>query len=409
MNWRLILQQCIGNLWARKLRSLLLMLGIIWGTFAITLLLTLGHSFRETNQQAFLKIADGSLLIWLQPTTMPYRGLPADRVLDLKSSEVITMGKALPSVAHISPVNFQEQTLQYQGKSASGMVVGAGTDFDILANLHLQAQGRFFNEQDVERARMVIVLGHQVATELYGKENPLHQTLWLAGRPFQVIGVLEDDNVRMFLRNPRSFYIPYTAYNRIWGDETIPMLWAQPKNLQEIDSTIDDIKFYLSKRLLFDPQDEDVLGVWDTSEVRQFFNGFFGLIEAFLGICGGLALLVGGIGVANTLFLIVRERTTEIGLCLSIGARPKQVLNQFLWESLIIVFISGGIGFILSALVVGVINLLPTQAWLGTLTFTPLNVFIIFALLTVIGLTAGYFPARRAARMTPIQALGFVQ
>ena len=118
---------------------------------------------------------------------------------------------------------------------------------------------------------------------------------------------------------------------------------------------------------------------------------------------------MGGIGVANTLFLIVRERTTEIGLCLSIGARPKQVLNQFLWESLIIVFISGGIGFILSALVVGVINLLPTQAWLGTLTFTPLNVFIIFALLTVIGLTAGYFPARRAARMTPIQALGFVQ
>ncbi|MFI4954933.1 MAG: ABC transporter permease [Gammaproteobacteria bacterium] len=385
------------------------MLGIIWGTFAITLLLTLGHSFREANQQAFLKIADGSLLIWLQPTTLPYRGLPVDRVLDLKSSEVMDMGKILPSIANISPANFQEAHLQYQGETAQATVAGIAASFETLANLHLQDQGRFFNEQDIARARKVTVLGHEIAKSLFGAENPLNKTLWLAGRPFQVIGILKDENVRMMLRNPWSVYIPYTTYNSLWGDQSVPLLWVQPRDVQEIEQTTTDIRFYLSKFLVFDPQDESVLGIWDTSQMRQFVDSFFGLMEVFLGVCGGLALLVGGIGVANTLFLIVRERTAEIGLCLAIGAQPKQVLQQFLWESLIIVFIGGGVGFILSALVVGVINLLPTQAWLGTLTFTPLNVLIIFFLLTAIGLAAGYFPARRAASMTPIQALGFVQ
>lgn len=409
MNWRLIFQQCIGNLWARKLRSVLLMLGIIWGTFAITLLLTLGHSFRTANQQAFLKIADGSLLIWLQPTTLPYRGLPAERTLDLKSNEVIEMGKILPSIAHISPANFQEAQLQYQNQTAQTQVAGIAESFKVLANLHVQEGGRFFNPQDITRARKVTVLGHEIAQSLFGHENPLNKTLWLAGKPFQVVGILKDENVRMMLRNPRSVYIPYTTYNSLWGDQAVSMLWVQPRSIHAIDQTIAEIRFYLAKFLAFDPMDESVLGVWDTSQMRQFVDSFFGLVEVFLGVCGGLALLVGGVGVANTLFLLVRERTIEIGLCLAIGAQPKQVLRQFLGESLIIVFIAGGIGFLLSVLVVGVINLLPTQAWLGPLIFTPLNTLIIFILLTLIGLAAGYFPARKAANMTPIQALGFVQ
>jgi len=251
-------------------------------------------------------------------------------------------------------------------------------------------------------------LGNELAKDLFGKIEPINKIVNIKGQPFRVIGVLKDDTVRMFLRNPRSAYIPYTSYNNLWGDQVVNLFWLQPTDLKKIDATIADISNYLAKRFHFDVSDESVLGIWDTSEMRQFIDSFFGLIEIFLGFCGFLALIVGGIGVANTLFLIVRERTTEIGLCLAIGARPHHILQQFLLESLIIVFLAGGIGFLLSALVVGSINLLPTQSWLGELTFTPSTVLIILLLLTGIGLAAGYFPARRAAKMTPIKALGFV-
>ena len=161
----------------------------------------------------------------------------------------------------------------------------------------------------------------------------------------------------------------------------------------------------LARRHKFDPADKEAVGMWDTTEAEKFFKVFFGVFRAFLAVIGSFTLIVGGIGVSNIMYVVVEERTREIGVKLAVGAKPRFIQGQFLLETLTLTAIGGLLGFLITIVVLSVFPLLKLDDYIGTPVASPLVVVTTAALLGVIGLVAGYFPARRASLLDPVVAL----
>ena len=160
----------------------------------------------------------------------------------------------------------------------------------------------------------------------------------------------------------------------------------------------------LGRRHKFDPADKEAIGMWDTTEGEKFFRVFFGTFRAFLAIIGSFTLIVGGIGVSNIMYVVVEERTREIGIKLAVGAKPRFILTQFLMETLILTAVGGVLGFLITLAVIAVFPR-PLDEYVGTPEASPVVILTTAALLGVIGLVAGYFPARRASLLDPVVAL----
>jgi putative ABC transport system permease protein len=161
----------------------------------------------------------------------------------------------------------------------------------------------------------------------------------------------------------------------------------------------------LSRRHQFDPKDKEALGMWDTTEADKFFSVFFGTFRAFLGIIGSFTLIVGGIGVSNIMYVVVEERTREIGIKLAVGAKPRFIQGQFLIETLTLTAIGGALGFLFTLGVMWVFPFTGLDEFVGTPEASPLVVLVTITLLGLIGFVAGYFPARRASLLDPVVAL----
>jgi putative ABC transport system permease protein len=384
------------------------MLGIIWGTFAISLLLAIGQGFRQANEESFLDVAEGSLIIWTHYTTKSYQGFAANRpiAIDLNTAQEL---KKLPSIKQLSPVlqTVERTSLQYESNSRRAEVYGVDSNVKELAAIKPANDGsRFFTPSEVRDGRYVIFLGAEINRALFGNHPSLGKTLFFANHPFTVIGVMDKNTDDSVLRDGRTAYIPYTIASRIWNTDEARAIWIEPKQLGQTPLLQREITRFLARKMHFDPSDT-VIQSWDSSETRKMFIDFFFIIQIFLGFCGCLALFVGAISVANTMYLVIRERTAEIGLYMAIGAQPQQILLQFLFEATVIVLLAGLIGLSFAAAIIFILQLLPLPTWLGTPTLSLGVLLSIFLTLTCVSLLAGFFPALRASRLAPVNALGY--
>ena len=283
------------------------------------------------------------------------------------------------------------------------------TDYGVMRSMNEMPGGRFLNPHDVEQRRRVVFIGNKVKQKLFGDEEAVGKTVLLEGRPFVVIGWLKE-KIQSGSYSGRDYdkaVIPYTTYQAIWGDHKVNNIVVQPNPVLDSEPMKKAIYAYLGEKYRFDPSDEGTVNMWDTVETDRFMNWFFWGLQALLGLGGALTLGAGGIGVANVMFLIVRERTREIGLRMAVGARDWHILLQVMLEAGLIVGIGGGVGFGFSMLVVWGIQTLPTPDWLGAPQMSPLVSVVTVSVLAVVGLGAGIFPARRASRMDPVRALEF--
>ncbi|MEW6752931.1 MAG: ABC transporter permease, partial [Candidatus Latescibacterota bacterium] len=371
--WELILQ-FLQDMRARKLRTALALFGIAWGTISVILLLAVGDTFHRVSSKAMHGMGSGIAIVWPSRTTKAYAGMQPGRRLALKCEDVIRLGQDVPEVGLCSPeVTHWNRTVSFGDHRVKAPVSGVVPEYEVMRNMIAAPGGRFLDPLDVRHRRRVAFIGDEVRRKLFAEEEPVGRTVLVDGRPFAVVGTL-CEKVQSSSYNTADadqVFIPYSTFTAMWGDWNVNNFLVTPAVGHDSKPMIRALYEYLGRRYRFDPEDEGALSIWDTLEVDRFLTFFFWGLKALFALSGALTLGAGGIGVANVMFLIVRERTREIGVRMAVGARDGHILAQVLLEALLIVALGGLGGFVASALVIGLCGLLPLPGWLGRPELSP--------------------------------------
>lgn len=403
-----LLRQFLYDLRTRKLRVALAVSGIGWGALSVILLLAIGDAFHTASRKAFRGMGNGIVILWTARTTKPWAGMKPGRPIEMKADEVLRMGREVPELTLASPeLTLGDRTLSVAGHRVKAAVGGVIPEYEQARNMIPVPGGRFLDRLDVEQRRRVIFIGNKLKEKLFGDDEPVGRTLFVDGRPFTVIGHLREKVQTGNYSGPdedRAF-IPYTTFISVWGDRDVSNTVLVPAAGISAEVMERAVYQHIGRRQGFDPTDEGALQMWNTVEMDRFLNWFFWGVKTLMGLGGVLTLGAGGIGVANIMFLVVRERTKEIGVRMAVGAEDRHVLAQVLLEALLVVGIGGFLGFVGAAGIIVLINALPLPDWIGAPVLSPTVAAVTVGVLALVGLAAGLAPARRAARLDPVRAL----
>jgi putative ABC transport system permease protein len=278
-----------------------------------------------------------------------------------------------------------------------------------MRNIFPAAGGRWFDPLDMEKRRRVAFLGDKLAELLFGGEDAVGQVVFIGETPFTVIGVMQKktQNSSYQSRDQDRIFLPSTTYTSIFGERKVARILFQPADPTQSEAVRAQVSELLGRRHAYDPADKDAVYVWDTGENMKFFHYLFLGFNLFLGVVGSFTLIVGGVGVANIMYIVVRERTREIGVRRALGARRQDILFQILLETGLIVGIGAALGLGISVAMVKVAALLPIKDQVGTPAISPLVIGVTLLLLAGVALLAGLFPARRAANLDPVESLRY--
>jgi putative ABC transport system permease protein len=296
--------------------------------------------------------------------------------------------------------------LDYGTKTLSTDISGVTAEFGDMRNLIPEMGGRFINPIDDGQQRRVIFLGDRLKENIFGQSDAIGKTVLLNQSPFQVVGVLrkKSQDSSYSGRDNEKAFIPSSTFRALTGDKYVDNMVLQATRPDGTKQVIESVRAAFGKRLRFDKDDKEALSIWDTTEQFEFFDVFMLSFNAFLGVIGVLTLIVGGIGVSNIMNVIVEERTREIGIKMALGAKQRWILGQFLLETLLVTFLGGAIGFAISY---GICAVFPEgpQEFIGKPELSPLVAVLTATALGIVGLLAGYFPARDASRLDPVVAM----
>jgi putative ABC transport system permease protein len=404
----IIFKQFLHDIKKQRLRTFLTTFGIIWGTAATVILVAFGEGMYRYQNKQFLGLGEKLVIMWGGRTSIPFKGLPKNRNIRFTDDDIALLKKEIPEITAASPEYSGQAKMTYHKKTIAQNVIGVKPEWGSARNMIPEAGGRFLDEIDLQYRKRVVFLGNDIRNDLFGEGvNPVGQVVTMNGAPFVVVGVLKEksQNSSYRGRDGRKVYIPSDTFKAIWGHaypENLVFQIADPIHSKAIEKEVFKV---LGRKYSFDPNDEQALWVWNTMESLKEWIPFFQGLKIFLGIIGVFTLMVGGIGTANIMYVVVKERTREIGVKMALGATRVHIMTQIIVESLLITTIGGVLGFIIAKLFEAGFPLLKLGEYVGDPIIAANSVFISAAIIGSIGLIAGYFPARRAARLNPVEAL----
>ncbi len=410
MSLWLTIRQFFEDLKNQKLRSSLTIAGITWGTVSVVVLLAFGVSLQKQSKKNMHGMGDGIVVVFGNKTTKSFMGYPDGRYIHLRLRDAEAIRQQVAGIKRLSPEFRSNNTPVHVGSNvASPTIAGVNVSYGDMRNIIPQEGGRFIDELDMEQRRRVVVLGNDIKGLLFGDKPAVGKKVYVGQSPFLVIGIMKKkvQNSSYGDRDQNCLFIPFTTYRAMFGNKNLNDIVFQMDNPQHAEAIKTQIYQTLGRIHKFDPTDKDALGIWDTTQTDKFLMYFFIGFNIFMGAIGSFTLTVGGIGVANIMFIVVKEKTREIGIKRSIGATRRSILFQFFLESFLIVVIGAILGFFISALLILIAGYLPIQTFVGTPTISLSVLIATISLLTLISILAGYFPARKAASLEPVECLRY--
>jgi putative ABC transport system permease protein len=380
------------------MRSFLTILGIVIGVAAVITMVTLGNGATRSVSDQISSM--GSNLLMVRPGQR--FGPGAEVAPNFKSADVEAIRSQITSAQAVAPIVSMSATAVYQARNWSTIVTGSNNDYFLAGNWELAA-GRTFSETEERAGKAVCVMGESVRDKLFGRQNPVGSEIRIKQFACEVIGLLkakgqsamgsdQDDTVVMPLR---------TVQRRLTGSQDINRLSVSVREGASIDAVKDQLNLLLRERRNVAENEEDNFRVMDTRQIAETLTGTTKILTMLLGAVAAVSLLVGGIGIMNIMLVSVTERTREIGIRLAIGALEREVLLQFLIEAVALSSLGGIIGI---AIATGASIFLAGLMDVPYL-FDPGINLLSFFFSAAIGVIFGYFPARRAAGLNPIDAL----
>lgn len=388
-----------------KLRCFLTMLGIIIGVGSVITMLAIGQGSKESIKANIAEM--GSNMIMIMPGTDMRGGVrqSSDDMQKLKPADYESLREGLTYVKGISPeVSSQGQFISGNNNYPS-KVSGVAIDYLDIRKLTVE-QGNMFTERDIQGAAKVCIIGKTVADELFPSgESPIGKVIRFNKIPFKVVGMLKSKGYNSMGQDQDDVVLaPYTTImKRVLAIDYLQMLFASAVTDEKTEQAIDEISTILRKNHKLKETDDDDFNIRSQQELSSMMSSTSDMMTLLLACVAGISLLVGGIGIMNIMYVSVTERTREIGLRMSIGARGIDILTQFLIESIIISVTGGLIGVILgcgSAWVVNVLFRWPVQIQI-------FSVILSFVVCTVTGVFFGWYPAKKASNLDPIEALRY--
>jgi len=401
------LRHLLRDLGSQKTRTVLTILGMAWGTLAVSLLLAFGQGLHEGMEKDMRGLGNGIVIAFPMRTSMPFEGMGKGRRIRLKEEDIDLIRGRVQGLLSVSSEYYEELALKHERKTVTAEVIGVSPEFGELRNIIADAGGRFINPPDCTGRRRVIFFGNEAAEEIFPGEDPVGRTVNLGNSPFVVIGVLkpkeQDSNYNG--RDERKVFIPGPTLRALTGRETLNNFVFQARDVTGTPSVKKQVLELMAQRHRFDPRDQDAISMWDTTEMFQFMDTFMLAFKLFLAVVGSLTLVVGGIGVSNIMNVVVEERTREIGIKMALGARRRFILGQFLLESLLVSAVGGGVGLLVAYAVCSGVSTLDVTELIGFPTISPGIAGLTAGILGIVGFVAGYFPARTAADLDPVIAM----
>ena len=414
MNLTSSVRIALRGLSSNKLRTALTMLGIVIGVGAVITLLSVGQGVEQYVTQQFQSVGSNLLFVvpgQLQQSGPPIRGQRASQGLTYGDALAIADSFNVPDVVAVAPELYRYTAVSAGSRDALPQVSGVTPQFTAVRNWEA-VLGEFIDETALAAQSRVAVLGQSVAERLFPDEDyPIGQTIKIGAVPFRVIGVMEEKGGSGFGDQDNTVFVPLTtAQARLFRDRTlsgeyrVSVIYATAVNEDRMEAAAQQIAELLRVRHNIAYRDDDDFTIINQSDIISIFGEITGVLTIFLGSIAAISLLVGGIGIMNIMLVSVTERTREIGLRKAVGAKRRDILLQFLIEAVVISMIGGLVGLGLGIVGAQAISRLAEEL---TAVLSAQSVLLAIGFSAAVGLFFGIYPATRAARLNPIDALRY--
>lgn len=409
MNLLATFRIAINALRLNKMRSMLTMLGIIIGVGAVITMIAVGSGVRERIQDQIKSFGSNMIIILPGSTTASGVRMGAGANLNLTEDDAMAIGREIPEVEFAAPENRGGAQVLSGGNNWATQVYGVTPEWFAVREWTI-ADGRIFEQNELQGSAKVVILGQTVVQELFGDEDPINQTVRIKNIPFTVIGVMGRKGQSMMgTDQDDAVVIPISTHrNRVFGNQQgklrrVNIILVRVLEGQSMKNAEDGIRELMRQRQRTQPGQEDQFTMRNLTEILQAREESSKVMTLLLAAVASVSLLVGGIGIMNIMLVSVTERTREIGLRMAIGARAKDILTQFLVESITLSLIGGFIGILVG--VIGSFFIAHFAGWATRLSVHSIVLAVGFS--ASIGIFFGYYPALKASKLLPIEALRY--
>jgi len=406
-----IVKQSLATLWAHKLRSFLTMFGIVWGVGSLLLLVGLGEGFRSGQEKNMAQMGEAIMFVFPGRIPAVEGSYQSGQTYHFTYDDYLAIRSQAKFLRAISPViNRQDIRAVSEYGTTNGEVFGVAPDYNDIRSIPIEP-GRWFNDEDNNEHRRVCVIGWEMVKKMFSGRPAVGTTILLNGLDFQIIGVVEKigkegqngTNGRIFVPiETMRMLFPLTTKN---SENAVSFLNYRPLTKELHLEAKNEVHEIIARRHGFDPKAQDVFEDWDTIEGAMRVGKIFDAMDYFLGVVGLVTLALGAIGIINIMLVSVAERTKEIGLRKALGATHRNILTQFFIEGAFLTAFSGFIGLAISIGFVTLLAQLPSPEGFDTPRIVPASAVAAILSLSIAGVAAGIYPARKAALLPPVEAL----